>query len=346
MSVYNGARHLRESVESILEQGSVDFEFVIINDGSTDESGPILAEYAARDHRVRLINQQNTGLTRALIRGCAAARGEFIARQDADDVSMPERLRSLARLLSSDKRILFASSWTRYIGPEGELIEEVTRPIDPGAATCDLLNRRMGPPAHGSVMFRKDAYARVGGYRKEFYYGQDSDLWLRLAERGLVAYVPKFLYAFRLRPDSISSANRDLQRQFGDIGRLCLAARHRGEPEAALLAAAAELRDHVVSGGEVRPGHHRRLAAGYYFIGAGLAARRDPRAAAYLWQAARTNPLHWRAWIRAAVCLATRRRRTVQKPDSAAAPRTCCPRPSGNFPTPNNHDEAAHPCSR
>ena len=101
MSVYNGAKYLRESVESVLSQEGVAFEFIIVNDGSTDDSGIILAEYAARDDRIRIIEQENTGLTRALIRGCDEAQGKYIARQDADDISMPNRLLQLQNLISS-----------------------------------------------------------------------------------------------------------------------------------------------------------------------------------------------------------------------------------------------------
>ena len=86
MSVYNGANHLVKSVESILVQEGVDFEFIIVNDGSTDESGEILEAFARRDNRIRVIEQENTGLTKALIRGCKEARGKYIARQDVDDV--------------------------------------------------------------------------------------------------------------------------------------------------------------------------------------------------------------------------------------------------------------------
>ena len=90
MSVYNGASNLAATMDSILSQEGVELEFIVVNDGSTDETGEILDDYARRDDRVRVIHQENTGLTRALIRGCAAATGEFIARQDAGDVSLPE----------------------------------------------------------------------------------------------------------------------------------------------------------------------------------------------------------------------------------------------------------------
>src|SRR5919197_1200716 len=92
MSVYNGAANLRETIDSILNQEGVSLEFIIVNDGSTDESPRILAEYAERDLRINIIRQENQGLTRALIRGCAAAQGTYIARQDTGDISLPGRL--------------------------------------------------------------------------------------------------------------------------------------------------------------------------------------------------------------------------------------------------------------
>ena len=96
MSVYNGAEHLAETLDSVLQQEDCDFEFIVVNDGSTDSTASILDEYARRDPRLRIIHQSNTGLTQALINGCHQARGEYIARQDAGDVSLSSRLSILA----------------------------------------------------------------------------------------------------------------------------------------------------------------------------------------------------------------------------------------------------------
>src|SRR4030042_1971241 len=92
MSVYNGEKYLKEAVESILNQTFRDFEFIIINDGSTDGTGAILASYQQKDARIRIYNQENQGLIASLNRGCQLARGEYIARMDADDISLPQRL--------------------------------------------------------------------------------------------------------------------------------------------------------------------------------------------------------------------------------------------------------------
>src|SRR5947208_3071693 len=91
-AVYNGGRYLRPALASILEQDGVALELVVVDDGSTDDTAAILDELARRDERVRVLRQPNQGLTDALVRGCSEARGEFIARQDADDVSLPGRL--------------------------------------------------------------------------------------------------------------------------------------------------------------------------------------------------------------------------------------------------------------
>jgi glycosyltransferase involved in cell wall biosynthesis len=303
MSVYNGARYLAESMDSVLSQDGCDFEFIIVNDGSRDASRDILAQYERQDSRVRVLDQENSGLTRALIRGCAAARGELIARQDADDVSLPGRLQQLVRCLDACPTAAFASSWGYYVGPEGELVEAVTRPSDPELATAQLLHQRTGPPAHGSVMFRRQAYEAVGGYRREFYYGQDSDLWLRLALAGQICYVPAFLYAWRVSAEAISSARADLQAEFGELGRLCHTARLRGEDESPFLTRARRLcEERMRLGAEAAPNRSSR-ARTYYRLGTSLGRRGDRRAGRYLWKAIRTNPLHWRAWLRLAALI-------------------------------------------
>ena len=99
MSVFNGGDYLQTALESVLDQEGVDFEFVVVDDGSTDGSAAKLAEIARRDARVRVIRQENAGLTRALMRGCSEARGDFVARQDGDDLSCAGRLARQARVL-------------------------------------------------------------------------------------------------------------------------------------------------------------------------------------------------------------------------------------------------------
>jgi len=290
MSVYNGAAYLRQGLESILAQEGVDFEFVVVDDGSTDDSPRILAEAAARDPRIRVLRQANTGLTRALIRACSEARGRFIARQDGDDLSLPGRLRRQVELLDADPSLCLVSSWGEVIGPGDEILLSYERPADPADATRLLLHGRVGPPGHGSVMFRRDVYEQVGGYRELFYYAQDSDLWLRMGLVGRIAYVQDVLYRYRVSPESISGRLHAAKQPYADLITELHEARLRGEDEAPILVAA-DLRPRAAA--------PARSSADVtdYFIARCLFTRRDPRAHGYVRRALARNPRNLRAWL-------------------------------------------------
>ena len=322
MSVYNGQRYLRRAVESILAQEFRDFEFIIINDGSQDGSREILAEYAGRDPRIRLIDQENRGLTKALIRGCAEARGEYIARQDADDWSHPRRLASCVALLDEWPNCVMASSWAEYVDAVGDLVDTVERPADSREATRALLRERTGPPAHGTVVFRRAAYEGVGGYRACFYFGQDGELWLRLAAIGEVGYVQSYLYTHRLSAETISGAQSKAQFEFAELGHRCREARLRGESEEPLLEQAELLRSRVLEGrakGSDRSILRRGCSAANYRIGTCLSRRGNPRAKEYFWTAIRLNPLHWRSWCRLGAELLRLARRNHRRQATSAS---------------------------
>jgi glycosyltransferase involved in cell wall biosynthesis len=291
MGVYNGAKYLRESVNSILSQEGVNFEFIIVNDGSTDDSGNILAEYAVQDDRIRIIEQENKGLTRALIRGCEEARGTYIARQDVGDFSLKGRLKKLLDLIRTDEKIAFVSSWAFMFGPEKELLCEIRRPADSQEATDLILHHRTGPPCHGSVMFRKRSYDKVGGYRPEFYYSQDSDLWLRLGETGQIAYYPEFLYAFQYETNCISSIRSPVQKQLGRITHECRAARLKCLNESPLLSEASKYRP------PFKPPLKKDMARGPYFIAGCLRAQRNRKALNYYKLALKYRPFFLSAWL-------------------------------------------------
>jgi len=298
MSVYNGAKYLRESVESIIAQEGVDFEFIIVNDGSTDQSGQILNEYANNDTRIRVVHQENQGLTKSLIKGCNVSRGRYIARQDSDDISLPSRLFKLSKLLDDDPRLAFVSSWTQRIGLNDEVFSDFIRPDDPLEATRQLFEKNIGPPGHGSVMFRRNLYKRVGGYRQEFYYCQDFDLWLRLASQGLIAYEQKVLYKYRYTLDGISTYHCDIQNQFAEFVIACDKARRLTASDAKKLYEVSKFREKFLAGNLKRPSSRRRIAATYYHIGSELPKRGDQRSKELLWKAIKTNPLHWKAWVK------------------------------------------------
>jgi Glycosyltransferases involved in cell wall biogenesis len=291
MSVYNDAMYLPCSIESILSQEGVNLEFIIVNDGAIDESADIAARYADNDQRIRIINQENKGLTVALINGCKAARGEFIARQDADDLSMPGRLALQVEMMRDNSRLVFVSSWAEVIGPENELLFTFKRPASPEDATDLLLNGRKSPPGHGSVMFRRDCYERVGGYRLPLYYAQDGDLWLRFGEIGLLGYVQKVLYKYRISSLSVSGSLQKVKMPFARFVDDLYAARRAGESEEYLLANAPSVFNAV----------NKKAASSAadtdYFIGRALVSRGDSRAMKYLRKCVRSDPLKLRAWF-------------------------------------------------
>lgn len=297
MSVFNSGRYLEESVQSILTQTETDFEFIIVNDGSTDGSGEQLRKFAEADRRVRLIEQENTGLTKALIVGCAAAQGKLIARQDDDDRSHPDRLRRQAEYLDAHPEVGFVGCTTRYMGPDGELLEQITRDSDPAEATRRLREERCGPPAHGGVMFRRDIYQQAGGYRPEFYLGQDSDLWLRMVEHTQFCCLPDELYFFRRHSRSVSSRHREHQSALGWLSQDCRKARREGRSEAQYLQQAADISARVRDE-RSRDGRDAVDLELNYLIGSRLAQAGQPEAFKYLWPVALRQPWHWKAWAR------------------------------------------------
>jgi glycosyltransferase involved in cell wall biosynthesis len=304
MACFNSEKTVASAIQSLQEQTLRDWELVIIDDGSTDSTPRILRAIAEADHRIRVLSQRNSGLTLSLIRGCAEARSAIIARQDADDLSLPWRLEQQYKLLNSCPEFGFVSCFADYIGPKNEYLSTVVRPADAEEATRKLLNEQMGPPAHGTVMFRKSVYESVGGYRSEFYYAQDSDLWLRMAQVSLIAYVRQSCYQFRWHVDSITGSGSRLQSEFGRLGQSCLKARKEHLPELPWLQQADALRASIV---ESRQQHSQpglssvkmsSQLAMTYMIASQLAQNDDPRARFYLREVLRKQPWHWRAWVR------------------------------------------------
>ena len=294
-SVHNDEAYVERSLRSLMAQDHPELEIVAVDDGSTDRSGSILDALAREDDRIHVIHQANAGLTRALIRGCGEARGVFIARHDLDDVSLPSRLRLQSEALASNPGWSMVACGARFVGPEDELLWETAAETDPASATRLLLEGRKGPPAHGCVMFRREVYERVGGYRRQFYFTQDVDLWMRIGETGLFGYVPEVLYWYRVTERSISRLNRREQLVLGRLALECGRARRERREETDLLEQAER----------VLPGPRRRgraSSAGAYFIGRCLQSHRDPRARRYLWRAVREKPWHLKAV--AALCLA------------------------------------------
>jgi glycosyltransferase involved in cell wall biosynthesis len=203
MSVYNGERYLREAIDSILTQTFLDFELAIVNDGSIDSTAEIISSY--NDPRIRLINNaRNLGLTKSLNKGLELARGQFVARQDADDISEPERLAKQVDFLEAHPDIALLGTFYQEIDERGNKIADCKLP-------CDCTNIRWAlffytPFIHGSVMFRRaTALAKIGFYNEHFRYAQDYDYWCRIALSLKVANLNEYLVGYRLSPSSMTS---------------------------------------------------------------------------------------------------------------------------------------------
>lgn len=207
MSVYNGERYLQESVNSILNQTFSDFEFIIIDDGSTDGTWRILEKYASQDSRIVLVrNQKNIGLTRSLNKGLKLSSGKYIARQDADDISLPKRLEKEEKFLDEHPKVVLVSYSTEKIDSEGRSLGKFKNQGDPDFVAWHLLfyNYIM---CHSQVMFRRDPVMDLGGYSEDRYYAQDYELWLRLVEVGDIVVLPETLVKWRFHSENISNRN-------------------------------------------------------------------------------------------------------------------------------------------
>jgi glycosyltransferase involved in cell wall biosynthesis len=231
MPVYNSQRYVAAAVESILGQTFADFEFLIVDDGSTDKSRMILESYAARDDRIKLVSRPNTGYLIALNEMLVDARASLLARMDADDLAEPGRLSRQVDYLRAHPDCLAVGTAILAIDPDGDplgvwndqiLSHEQIEAVHLGAEP-------RGAIAHPSVLMRADAVRAVGGYRAEYYMVEDLDLWLRLGERGVLANLAEPLLRYRQHPSSICHNNggrqRVLSRRVADEAR-----RRRGLP--------------------------------------------------------------------------------------------------------------------
>lgn len=211
MSVYNGEDYLEEAVDSILNQTFTDFEFIVVNNASSDRTTGILEK--SMDPRMRIFNlPRNVGLARALNFGIAQAQYDWIVRQDADDVSLPNRLEEQVKHILSSRDMVAVASMVQAIPGK----HPVEGPILRGAEWSNSVlsreqikqKRFLAPPVvHGSVTFSKKVFDDIGGYSPDYTIGMDFDLWIRMLEAGNIDKVPMHLYQYRVHSESLSHKN-------------------------------------------------------------------------------------------------------------------------------------------
>ena len=203
MSVYNGETWLEESIQSILNQSLTAIEFIIINDGSQDRSLEIINRYALLDNRIVVINKSNSGLADSLNQGIILARGEWIARIDADDISEPNRLQKQYELAQSDTDLILIGSNKIQIDRYGRPIAYFTYPLSHNRILRNILYKKKFFP-HSSAFYRTSTVKQIGGYRTRIKRAQDLDLWLRLSELGKLGCIGQPLVKIRSHLGQIS----------------------------------------------------------------------------------------------------------------------------------------------
>jgi glycosyltransferase involved in cell wall biosynthesis len=202
MSVFNDRpEYLSLAADSILRQTYDNLELLIMDDGSGPETAGALDALTRRDERIRLFRQENAGLPKALNRLIRRAQGRFIARQDGDDISEPERLERQVSFLNRHPQVMLLGTGCLLIDVRGNILLRQRLETRPAALRHRLCQRNQF--VHGSVMFRAEIF-RHFQYQEECRYAQDYELFLRIAERHAVANLDLPLYRYRLNANSIS----------------------------------------------------------------------------------------------------------------------------------------------
>lgn len=210
--VYNAGPFVKQALDSVLAQTYGNFEVLLINDGSTDNSQEVIATY--RDPRLISISQSNSGVARTLNRGISLARGEYIWRHDADDTSVPYQLEAQLRFLQNHPNITLVGTQMGYMTARGKYAHRMCFPANDYFDKADyrVINSigeiiKYRPVVHATVLVRRDALLRVGGYREEFLTSEDYDLWLRMVEIYPLAVMKMQTYFVRLHLNSACQRN-------------------------------------------------------------------------------------------------------------------------------------------
>lgn len=201
MSVYNGEKYMRESIESILSQSEKDFEYIIIDDGSTDTSLKIINEFQKKDPRIKVLSRKNKGLVYSLNEGLQLAQGEYIARMDADDISHIDRFERQIKYME-EENLVVCGSFAEKIDTLGQKVGEMTYP--PSSVTIKSFALLHNPFIHPSIIFKKDSIEKVGGYKAFFRHIEDYELWTRLIYRYKTGNIPLTLLQYRVHDEQIT----------------------------------------------------------------------------------------------------------------------------------------------
>lgn len=217
MPVYNGEKYISDAIESVLKQTYTDFEFIIVNDCSTDNTENIIKEYS--DDRIKLItNEKNSGVAKSLNNAVKYCNGEYIARMDADDISLPERFEKQVRFLDDDQNIGVVACNTMTFCGDKIINEKGWSNTEPDKIKVDLLFACA--IAHPSVMIRKSALENVGVYDEEYNGIEDYELWCRISEKYGIACLPDVLFKYRIHEAQVSRiVSADIRSKLASLKR-------------------------------------------------------------------------------------------------------------------------------
>lgn len=229
MPVYNAVAHIDDAVESVLHQTYRTLELVIWDDGSDADAAAKLERVERLDTRVRVLRGEHRGLAPALNAGCRAADGKYIARLDADDAALPDRIAQQVQALEERPALGLVGGGAIFVDSQGKPFAEVLYPAD-GAKLLRALERS-SQFVHSAVMLRTEAFRAVGGYRERFHRSEDYDLWLRLSERYAVANLDRPVVQWRIHVGQTTLETIDSQAAWNLIARACHLRRRQGEAD-------------------------------------------------------------------------------------------------------------------
>lgn len=231
--VYNARNYLEEAIESVLKQTYQFMEIVVIDDGSTDDSPEILSRLAAKDSRISVVRKPNGGISSALNTGLDLARGDLIARMDADDLMMPHRIATQHAYLRANPALGFCASYMRVIDGAGRFVRSYApAPVTHAALAAQIARREAITYTHPAVMFRTAVARNLGGYNRELEPCEDTDLFGRMITSGMPGLViPEELLSYRLHSGSISGSKTKSQVEMLEHVRHNFYMRLEGRPE-------------------------------------------------------------------------------------------------------------------
>lgn len=274
MSVFNGQAYLPEAIDSIIGQTFRDFEFIIIDDGSTDGTPAILADYAGREKRIRLLRQQNRGRVESLNIGIGLAAGKYVARMDADDVALPFRLEKQVGFMEENEAVGLLGGAFELMNARGVMLRTVFPPLEDAEIRGVLAS--YNPICHPTVVIRKDVGLAAGLYRKALLDADDYDLWLRISERSKLANLTEPVLRYRIHPGQASV--RGMRQQMACVlaARAAASLRSRGLPEP--LSEVSEITPHLLATLGVTDREFQQCFAGGAEYWMGLLGQSDPNA--------------------------------------------------------------------